>query len=121
MKCSVCFTVCLLTVATVPHFARAATDTWDGGGADNNISTNNNWADNTAPASNLTNTDLIFAGTTRLAPNFSGVFSAHSVTFNNTAGAFTLGGQLLTIGSGGIVNNDADTQTFSNLVTVGAA
>lgn len=42
----------------------AATDTWDGGGADNNISTNNNWADKTAPVSDLNNTDLIFAGTT---------------------------------------------------------
>src|SRR6478609_7022264 len=94
----------------------AATDTWDGGGGNDNISTNNNWADNTAPLSDLSNTDLIFAGNVRLAPNFSSAFSAHSVTFNNTAGIFTLGGQALTIGTGGIVNNDADTQTFSNSV-----
>ena len=76
MKRSVCFTVCLLTVATMPHFARAAADTWDGGGADNNISTNNNWADNSAPASDLANTDLIFAGTTRLAPNFASLLDS---------------------------------------------
>src|SRR4051794_41830115 len=28
---------------------RASADTWDGGGADANWSTGNNWADNTAP------------------------------------------------------------------------
>src|SRR5262245_39651819 len=100
MKRTACFIVCMLAVATMPHFARAATDTWDGGGTDNNISTNNNWADNTAPASDLNNTDLIFAGNVRLAPNFSSTLGAHSVTFNNTAGAFTLGGQSLSIGSG---------------------
>src|SRR5262245_4326693 len=88
----------------------AVTDTWDGGGADNNISTNNNWLDNTAPASDLVNTDLIFAGSVRLAPNFSAIFSANSLVFNNTAGAFVFGGSAVTIGAGGITNNDADLQ-----------
>ena len=77
--------------------AFAVNDTWDGGGADNNISTNLNWADNTAPASDVLNTDLFFQGAVRLAPNFSSAFSAHSITFNVTAGAnaFTMNGTTL--------------------------
>ena len=57
----------------------------------------------------------------RLAPNFSAVFSAKSLTFNNTAGTFSFTGQALTIGSGGIVNGDGDTMIFGNVVAVGAA
>src|SRR5262245_60870273 len=72
--------------------ARAVTDTWDGGGANDNIGTNLNWVDNTAPVSSLLNTDLIFAGVTRLTPVFDSPFSADSITFSNTAGAFVLDG-----------------------------
>ena len=35
-------------LAATPAFA--ITDTWDGGGGDNNLSTGLNWLDNTAPA-----------------------------------------------------------------------
>src|SRR5262249_31199884 len=112
---------CHLVIATIAlalHAARAlaVNETWDGGGADNNFSTNNNWADNTAPASDLVNTDLFFQGTVRLAPNVSAAFSTNSVTFNSTVGAnaFTIGGVQLNVGAGGIVNNDADTNTFTN-------
>src|SRR6185436_14851148 len=69
--------------------ARAVTDTWDGGGGDNNLSTNNNWVDNSAPASDIANTDLIFGGGIRLTPAVSVAFSANSLVFNNTAGAFS--------------------------------
>jgi len=99
--------------------AFATTDTWDGGGADNNLSTNLNWADNTAPLSDLVNTDIVFAGTVRLTPNVSVAFSTNSVTFNNTAGAnaFTISGLTLSVGAGGIANNDAETNSFSNVVS----
>ena len=66
----------------------AVTDTWDGGGGNDNISTGANWLDSTAPGSDLVNTDLIFAGVLRLTPNFAAPFNADSVTFDNTAGAF---------------------------------
>ena len=98
--------------------AFAVIETWDGGGADNFVGTGANWADNTAPVSDLVNTDLIFAGTTRLTPNFSDGFSMDSITFNNTAGAFNLTGLPLQLGTTGIIDNDADTQTISPLVTV---
>lgn len=93
----------------------ALNDTWDGGGADNNITTGLNWVDNTAPASDLVNTDLFFDGTVRLTPIFTAPFSADSLTFNNNAAvnAFTFAGSTLTIGTTGIINNDAQTQTFS--------
>jgi T5SS/PEP-CTERM-associated repeat protein len=111
------------TIATfllaVPSFA--VTDTWDGGGANDNLNTALNWLDNTAPASDLVNTDLIFAGLVRLTPNVSAVFSTNSVTFNNTAGAFVFSGSTLTVGAGGIVNNDTQTQTFDNAISVSAA
>lgn len=109
----------LAVLAATP--ALAITDTWDGGGADNNLATGLNWVDDSAPASNLTTTDLIFAGLVRTTPNVSVALSTNSITFNNTAGTFTLGGLGLTVGSGGIVNNDADTQTFSNSVSLGTA
>ena len=93
--------------------AFAITDTWDGGGADNNLSTNLNWLDNTAPVSDILLTDLVFAGVVRLTPNVSTALSVNSVTFNNTSGAFTIGGTTLPIGSGGITNNDGNTMTFT--------
>jgi hypothetical protein len=90
--------------------------TWDGGGADNNFLTPENWLGDVAPLSDLINTDLVFGGTLRLTPDFTSPFSADSLTFNNTAGSFILGGSTLSIGSGGIVNNSANTMTFNNVV-----
>jgi autotransporter-associated beta strand protein len=116
------------TIATLllrlPAFA--VTDAWDGnspngGVGDSNITTGLNWADDSAPVSDLINTDLVFGGTTKLAPNFNTVFSTDSITFINTAGAFILGGLTITIGTTGIANTDAQTQTINNNVTLGTA
>src|SRR3954465_12509980 len=108
----------LLLFLLTPCIARAAVDTWDGGSTVNdNITTNNNWADNTAPLSDILNTDLIFAGTTRLTPNVLTPFSAKSISFGSTAGAFVFGGQVLNVGVGGIGNGDAETMTFNNPVS----
>src|SRR5262245_38838870 len=92
---------------TIPTFA--VVETWDGnqpggGAGDSNITTGLNWADDSAPVSDLINTDLQFGGTTKLAPNFNVVFSADSLSFINTAGAFVLGGSTITIGTAGIAN-----------------
>ena len=101
----------------------AAVVNWDGGGGNDNIGNAANWNPDGAPASDLVNTDLVFDGTVRLTPNFNAAFSANSITFasNAAANAFTFGGSALTIGAGGIVNNDANTQTFGNNVGIGTA
>ena len=106
--------------------AFAVTETWDGnspggGAGDSNITTALNWADDSPPVSDLLATDLLFGGTTKLAPNFNTFFSTDSISFINTAGAFVLGGATITIGTGGIANTDAQTQTINNNVTLGTA
>ncbi len=104
--------------------ATAVTFFWDGGSAvDSNIGTPDNWNPNAAPASNLATTDLVFDGTLRLNPNFLAGFSANGLIFNNNAAAnpFVFGGAGLTVGATGIVNNDANTQTFGNTVSLGTA
>ena len=106
----------------------AVTDTWDGnppgGSGDSLISNGLNWADNTAPLSDLANTDLIFAGNVKLSPDFSTAFCAKLVTFAAAASVFTLDSSTtsaLSIGTGGIVNSSTAAQTIRNTVTLGAA
>lgn len=89
--------------------------TWDGGGANDNVTTANNWNPNAVPVNDGT-ADLIFGGVVRLTPIFDTDFKVDSITFDNTAGAFNIGasgGSSLLVGPGGITNNDASTQTFS--------
>ena len=96
--------------------AFAITDTWDGGGPNDILTTAQNWADDTAPASDLANTDLIFAGAIRPAPTLAAPFSANSITYDNTAAGFTIQGDPFNVGSGGITNNDTQTMSFANVV-----
>jgi T5SS/PEP-CTERM-associated repeat protein len=100
-----------------PLTALAVTDTWDGGGLNDIILTSANWQDNTAPLSDINNTDLIFAGVIRPTPIFSSPFSARSVILNNGAGGFTLLGAQFDVGIGGvsgsIVNFSTNTLTFA--------
>ncbi len=107
-------TIALLLTAR----AFAVTDTWDGGGADSLFITNANWLDNTAPTSDVTSTDLIFGAAPRLNPTLPFDFDARSITFNNTAGAYGFSGARLRVGVNGITNNDTQTMTFTNEVTV---
>lgn len=101
-----------LTLAVVAVLFGATTSpaqttyTWNGGGGDNNWSTAANWG-GTAPVSDVTNSLLVFGGTTRLVNTLDANLSANSLTFNATAGAFNLGagaGFSLTLGTGGITN-----------------
>src|SRR5262245_56311631 len=111
--------IAILVLAFSATRAFTANSTWDGGSAVNdNLSTAQNWVGDVAPTSDLANTNLFFAGTARLTPNVSVSFSTNSVTFNNTAAAnaFTIGGLTLNVGAGGIVNNDTDTNTFTNVL-----
>ncbi|HZJ15635.1 MAG TPA: PEP-CTERM sorting domain-containing protein [Chthoniobacteraceae bacterium] len=97
--------------------AHAGTDTWDGGGINDILTTPQNWLDDTAPPSDLANTDLIFAGVMRLTPTLNAPFSAHSITFDHTAGGFIILGEQLNVGSGGIANSDPQPMSFANLVS----
>ena len=82
--------------------APAANRTWTGGGADNNWNTATNWGGTAPVASDL----LFFDGTTRLTNtnNIAANTAFNGITFNSTAGAFTLCGNALKLG-GGVTNN----------------
>ena len=102
-------------------YASTHTAIWTGSGANNNWGTGPNWLGNTAPPKNGT-TNILIAGSARLTPNVDANWSIAGLAFDSSAGAFALGGNLLTIGVNGITNFSANTQTISNnLVLVGAA
>ncbi len=94
-----------------------ATYTWDGGGADNNITTLQNWVGDGLPAPD---SDIIWAGTTRLIVNVDIGGPARTWTYASTAGAFVISGAAFTI-SNGITNNSTATQTINNAITLTAA
>ncbi len=81
---------------------------------------------NPPPANNvsgLTNTDVTFAGTSKLTPVMDMNYYIHALTFASGAGAFTLtpqNSQVLFLGAGGITNRSVNTQTIQNAVTVRA-
>ena len=87
----------LILKTTIAAFilASAATlraQTWDAGGVAGGSllwSTGTNWSADVAPVNNGT-ANVIFGGTLDLAPDMDANWSIASLTFNNTAGAFTL-------------------------------
>lgn len=107
-----------LTALVTAAALTAATLTWTGAGGDGNINNPANWS----PAQSPTLNDvLIFGGLSNLAPQLDTAASADSITFDNTAGTFTLGGSgTYTIRSGGITNNDNQVQRINNSITLGA-
>jgi fibronectin-binding autotransporter adhesin len=113
----------LLILAAVPavgaltaHRAAAATDTWIGGGADGNWLTTGNWATGTGNAPPVANDILTFGGTINLTTNnnFAANTQFNGITFNSGAGAFTLGGNAVTLG--GDIN---DNSTAIEKITLG--
>jgi autotransporter-associated beta strand protein len=67
---------------------------------------------------------VIFGGVARLTPDMDASWNINSLTFNATAGAFSLGstgGFTLTVGVGGITNNSTNTETINNAIVLGAA
>jgi autotransporter-associated beta strand protein len=84
-------------------------DTWVGAGADSNWQTAANWS--TLPAAGHT---LTFAGSSRLSNtnNYAANTSFGGLMFNSGAGAFTLGGNAITL-TGDVTNNGANTQTIN--------
>ena len=88
--------------------------TWDGGGANNNITTPQNWVGDVLPAAN---SDIIWAGTTRLTVNVDIGGPARTWTYDSTAGAFVISGAAFTM-SNGITNNSTATQIVNNAITL---
>ena len=94
----------------VSSTASAAIFTWSGGGANASWSTTANWSNGTAPT---TGNDLLFNNSTRTTPNVNtiGSLSIGTITFANPAGAFTISGSAINLGS--ITNTSANNQTLS--------
>jgi autotransporter-associated beta strand protein len=89
------------------------TEVWNGGGSDQNWSTNPNWVSGFAPDSS--GNSLVFAGTVGTAPNMDNSYSVTGLTFSNNAASFTIGSTTsgtLTL-AGGIINNSANAQTLN--------
>lgn len=84
---------------------------WDGGGTGNNWSTANNWGLNETPK---VDDILLFAGSTRLAPNndITANTEYYGLTFSNNAGAFVLGGNAFNLG-GPITDDSTAIQTIN--------
>jgi autotransporter-associated beta strand protein len=97
----------------------AVTETWDGDAGDNNWSDAANWVGDVAPG---TGDNLIFAGLTRLTPVMDSANNISGLTFDPTAGAFTIGttNRILTLNTG-VTNNSANLQTLNVPVLLGAA
>jgi fibronectin-binding autotransporter adhesin len=111
----------LTGIYNLPITVAASSLTWDGGGANNNWSSGANWLGDFAPG--LVGDSLTFAGTLRLAPDMNAGYNVAGLTFDGTAGAFTLGsstGSTLT-NSAGIVNNSANPQTVNVPMVLTAA
>ena len=113
-----------MAAAFAPASVTATQLTWDGGAADNNWGTLNNWNPNQRP---VNGDELFFAGTLRTsAVNNLSALVIDRLTFNAGAAAFTLSGNAFTISSnspgtdGYIQNNSANLQTINNALTFNA-
>jgi autotransporter-associated beta strand protein len=100
-----------MTKAPVVPDVVTAIKTWDGGGASNNWSDDNNWGGNNAP---VAGDSLAFGGNTRLTNtnDRTADTSFAGITFNAGAGAFTVGGNRITLG-GNVANNSTALQTIN--------
>jgi fibronectin-binding autotransporter adhesin len=100
-----------------------AASTWDGGAANNNWSDGLNWSSNIAPVSSV-NTQLEFAGATRLSPNanLADPILLNSLSFNSGAGGFQIGGSPLDFHTSDLSvapflnQNSSNNQTIQNAI-----
>ena len=98
--------------------ASAAVYTWSGSGTNALWNTGSNWVGNVAP---VTGNDLLFNNSTRTTNtnNITGL-NLGTITFGNSAGAFSISGSAISLGS--IVNSSNNDQALSltvNQVTSG--
>ena len=108
---SACCAVCITLVS-----AQAATKIWDGGGANNQWGTADNWDLNTAPVGTDT---LTFDGNTRTTStnNILAGTQFNGINFAATAGTFRLSGNNINL-AGDIINLSTNTQTISNALAL---
>lgn len=92
-----------------------AANIWDGGGVDGNWSTAANWDNDLVPTFPVA---LTFAGTTGLTSNNDlSSLTVNGFTFSSGAGAFTIGGNNITLG-GNVLNSSTSLQTLNtNIAT----
>lgn len=92
---------------------------WLGLGSDNNWSTAANWYKLQVPP---TFALIQFTGTNRLTAfnDFSIDRPVNSITFNSSAGSFTLSGNRFILNSGLITNNSSSLQTIDNDIKLGS-
>ncbi|HEX9046663.1 MAG TPA: autotransporter-associated beta strand repeat-containing protein, partial [Verrucomicrobiae bacterium] len=95
-----------------PLVLLAGNDTWTGAGADANWNTAGNWTGANTPP--VAGDSLFFDGVLNTAAvnNIAANTAFSAVTFNATAGAFTLSGNAINL-NGGITNNAGFAQTIS--------
>ena len=116
------FAAKLTSWLVIGALAHGATFTWDGGGSGSNWSTPGNWNPDGAPPDDGT-ADIILVGSTDLSPIVNaadGNWSIRSLTFGAFSLGFDLGGGPLTVGAGGITNNDDSIQEVSNSIVLSA-
>ncbi len=99
---------------------------WDGGhAAQDKWTLSQNWNPNGNIPTNDGTANVIFAGSIRLTPNSNGDWNLNSITFNSSAGAFTLDGGTLTLQGTAVAyaieNQSVETQTFNHPLILGAA
>jgi fibronectin-binding autotransporter adhesin len=107
-----CATLALLSLANA-----SAANLWDGGGTTNNWGDALNWDNDVVP---LFPVQLTFGGTTRLTPNNDQTgITVQGITFDATAGAFTIGGNAITLGTAGVPSPNATVggNAFTNGIT----
>lgn len=112
----------LVVIAITPSFA-SGQFIWDGGGADDDWSTDANWAGGTAPAFSVGD-ELQFDGSTRLSPNADtqGWTDISGITFSAGADSFTLGGEALTLDDAATINQiTTNNQTINNNIIAGGS
>ncbi|HEX7261539.1 MAG TPA: autotransporter-associated beta strand repeat-containing protein, partial [Luteolibacter sp.] len=103
--------------------ATAAVETLSGVGVTANWSDATNWTGSTNPTPQ-NGDSLVFGanvtGQTTLNNDISGL-SVTGITFNAVGAAYTLGGNAITLASGGITDNFVGTETFNLATTLGAS
>lgn len=107
---------CVLSLATA--FRSSAANIWDGGGADANWSSADNWDDNLVPTFPVF---LSFGGSAQLLPhNDLSAITVNGIAFLAGANAFNLGGNPISLG-GDIDNASTSPQTINLPITATAA
>ncbi|MEO5803889.1 MAG: autotransporter-associated beta strand repeat-containing protein [Verrucomicrobiota bacterium] len=110
MKMKTCFVLFTVTFFCLSPFARAATRTWDGGGANGNWSNATNWVGDAAPVSG---DDLVFPlGAANLSPlnNFPANTTFNSITISGTN--YVMDGARVALNAGINATNTTDFNYF---------